>query len=165
MVEVSPLCSIHMSLTTASALHHSPHCSSRQASLCFVQLQDISSIAQVSFIKPHVLRLVISTPSDQVLSSSPKLSVLQDLLDLVLLMLIDCYWWGVGSHSIVFIGLLQAYMKDIVYASQSLPMPSTSEIQMVGSLPYPLGHREWSNEPVVQLPGAYSLRFLVLSST
>ena len=55
VVEAGPLGSIHMDLTTASALHHSPHYSSRQASLCSVRLQDISSIAQVRLIKPHVL--------------------------------------------------------------------------------------------------------------
>ena len=55
VVEAGPLGSIHMDLTTASALHHSPHYSSRQASLCFVRLQDISSIVQVSLIKPYVL--------------------------------------------------------------------------------------------------------------
>ena len=45
-------------------------------------------------------------------------------------------------------------MKDIVYAFQRLPMPSASELQTVGSLPYSLGHLERSNEPVVQLPVA-----------
>ena len=92
--------------------------------------------------------------SNQVLSLVPKLAVLQDLLDLVLLVFIDSYWWGVGRQPVVLIGLQQAYMKDVVYASQRLPMPSASEIQMVGSLPYSLGHLEWSNKPVVQLPGA-----------
>ena len=33
-------------------------------------------------------------------------------------------------------------------------MPPAREVQMVGSLPYMLGYLEWSNEPVVQLPGA-----------
>ena len=28
------------------------------------------------------------------------------------------------------------------------------EVQTVGSLPYTLSYLEWSNEPVVQLPGA-----------
>ena len=140
-----------MDLNTASALHHSPHYSSRQASLCTVRLQNISSISQ---IKPHVFRLVISTPSDQVLSLVPKLSVLQDLFDLVLLMFIDFYWWVVGSHYVVLIGLQQAYVKAVMYASQCLPMPSVSEVQMLGSLPYLLSHRKWSNKPVMQLPGA-----------
>ena len=93
-------------------------------------------------------------PSDQLLSSSSKLSVLQDLLDFILLVYIDLYWWSIGSHPIVLIGLQQAYMKDVVYSSQSLPISSASEIQMVGGLPYSLGHREWSNQPVKQLPGA-----------
>ena len=52
VVEASPLGSIHMNLTTASALHHSPHYSSRQAILCSVRLQDISSITQVRLLKP-----------------------------------------------------------------------------------------------------------------
>ena len=69
-------------------------------------------------------------------------------------MFTDFHWWGIGSHSIVLIGLQQADVKDIMDASQSLPMPSASEIQTAGSVPYPLGHREWSNKPVVQLPGA-----------
>ena len=34
VVEASPLGSIHMDLNTASALHHSLHYSSKQASLC-----------------------------------------------------------------------------------------------------------------------------------
>ena len=93
-------------------------------------------------------------PSDQVLSSSSKLSMLQDLLNFVLLVFIDLYWWDIGSHPIFLIGLQQAYMEDVMYASQSLPMPSASEIQMVGCLPYPLGHGKWSNKPVMQFPGA-----------
>ena len=104
-------------------------------------------------------------PSDQVLSLSSKLSVLQDLLNLVLLMFIDCYWWGVGSHPIVLIGLQQAYMKDIMYASQSLPMPSASEVQMVGSLPYSFGHLNGPTNLSCSFLGPCSLRFLVLSST
>ena len=80
--------------------------------------------------------------------------MLQDLLDLVLFVFIDCHWWGVGSHPIVLIGLQQADVKDVMDASQCLPMPSASEIQMVGSLPYSFGHLEWSNEPIVQLPRA-----------
>ena len=98
-------------------------------------------------------------PSDQVLSSSSKLSVLQDLLDFILLVFIDLYWWRIGSHPVALIGLQQAYMKDVMCASQSLPMPSASEIQMVGSLPYSFGHREWSNKPVMQLPGALRSQF------
>ena len=117
VVEVSPLGSIHVDLTTVRALHHSPHYNSRQSSLCSVRLQDISSIAQVSFVKPHVLRLVISMPSDQVLCLVPQLTVLQDLLNLVLFMFIDFHWWGVGSHSIVLIGLQQADVEDIMNAS------------------------------------------------
>ena len=93
-------------------------------------------------------------PSDQLLSLVPKLSVLQDLLDFILLMFIDFYWGGVGSYSVVLIGHHHAYVKDVMYASQRLPMPFASEVQMVGSLPYPLSHREWSKKPVMQLPGA-----------
>ena len=92
--------------------------------------------------------------SDQVLSSASELSVLQDLLNLVLFMFIDFHWWGIGSHSIVLIGLQQADIKDVMNASQCLSMPSASEVQMVGSLPCSLGHLECSNKPVVQLPGA-----------
>ena len=47
--------------------------------------------------------------------------VLQDLLDLVLFMFIDFHWWGVGSHSIVLIGLQQADVKDVMNAS-SMPV-------------------------------------------
>ena len=79
--------------------------------------------------------------------------VLQDLLDLVLLVFIDFYGWGISSHSVVLLGLQQAYVKDVVYVSQRLPVPPTSEIQMVDCLPYPLGYSEWSNEPVVQFTG------------
>ena len=117
VVEVSPLGSIHVDLTTVSALHYSPHYSSRQSSLCSVRLQDISSIAQVNLIKPHVLRLVISMPSDQVLYLVPKLTMLQDLLDLVLFMFIDFHWWDIGSHSIVLVGLQQADVEDVMNAS------------------------------------------------
>ena len=80
--------------------------------------------------------------------------MLQDLLDLVLFMFIDFHWCGIGIHPIVLIGLQQADVKDFMDASQRLSMPSTSEVQTVGSLPYSLGHLEWSNKPVVQLPGA-----------
>ena len=80
--------------------------------------------------------------------------VLQDLLDLVLFMFIDFHWWGVGNHSIVLIGLQQADVKDVMNASPRLSMLSAREVQMVGSLSYSLGYLEWSNEPVVQLPGA-----------
>ena len=80
--------------------------------------------------------------------------MLQDLLDLVLFIFIDFHWWGVGSHSIVLIGLQQADVKDVMNASQRLSMLPAREVQTVGSLPYTLGYLEWSNEPVVQLPGA-----------
>ena len=92
-------------------------------------------------------------PSDQVLSPASKLSVLQDLLDLTLLIFIDYYWWGIGSHSIVLVGLQQSYVKDIMDASQHLPVPSSSEVQAV-SFALSLQHGEWSNEPVMQFPGA-----------
>ena len=85
---------------------------------------------------------------------SSQLSEVQDLLDLALFMFVNCYWWGIGSHPIVLMGLQKADVEDVMDASQSLLMPSASEIQMVGSLPYSLGHLEWSNEPVVQLPWA-----------
>ena len=93
-------------------------------------------------------------PLDQVLSPVPKLVVLQDLLDLVLLVFIDCYWWGVGSHPIVLIGLQQADVKDVMDASQSLLMPFASEVQAVGCGPYPLGDGKWANKPVMQFLGA-----------
>ena len=80
--------------------------------------------------------------------------MLQDLLDLVLFMFIDFHWWGIGSHSIVLIGLQRADVKDVMNASQCLSMLSARDVQMVGSLPYTLGYLEWSNEPVVQLFGA-----------
>ena len=80
--------------------------------------------------------------------------VLQDLLDLILFMFIDFHWWGIGGHSVILIGLQQADVKDVMNASQCLSMLPAREVQMVGSLPYTLGYLEWSNEPVVQLPGA-----------
>ena len=45
-------------------------------------------------------------------------------------------------------------MKDIMDASQRLHVPSASEVQAVSCLPYPLSNGEWSNEPVMQFPGA-----------
>ena len=93
-------------------------------------------------------------PSDQVLSPASKLSMLQDILDLVLLVFIEYYWWGVGSHSIVLVGLQQSYVKDIMDALQRLSVPSTSEVKAIGCLPYSFQHGEWSNEPVMQFPGA-----------
>ena len=80
--------------------------------------------------------------------------MLQDLLNLVLFMFIDFHWWGVGSHSIVLVGLQQADVKNVMNALQRLSMLPAREVQMVGSLTYPLGYLEWSNKPVVQLPGA-----------
>ena len=80
--------------------------------------------------------------------------MLQDLLNLVLFMFIDFHWWGIGSHSIVLIGLQQADIKDVMNASQYMSMLSAREVQTVGSLRYTLGYLEWSNEPVVQFPGA-----------
>ena len=69
-------------------------------------------------------------------------------------MLIDFHWWDVGSHSIVLVQLQQVDVKDVTNALQCLSMLPTREVQMVGSLPFTLGYLEWSNEPVVQLPGA-----------
>ena len=80
--------------------------------------------------------------------------VLQDNVNLVLFMFIDCHWWGVGSHPIVLIGLQQVDVKDVMNALQRLSILPAREVQTVGSLPYMLGYLEWSNEPVVQLPGA-----------
>ena len=80
--------------------------------------------------------------------------MLQDLLNLVLFMFIDFHWWGVGSHSIVLVVLQQADVKDLMNALQRLSMLPAREVQTVGSLPYTFSYLEWSNEPVVQLPGA-----------
>ena len=80
--------------------------------------------------------------------------MLQDLLDLVLFMFIDFHWWGVGSHSIVLVGLQQADVKGVMNASQRLSMLPAREVQMAGSWPYTFSHLEWSYEPVVQLSGA-----------
>ena len=80
--------------------------------------------------------------------------MLQDLLDLVLFVFIDFYWWGIGSHSIVLVGLQQADVKDVMNAFQCLSMLPAREVQMVGSWPYTFSHLEWSYEPVMQLPGA-----------
>ena len=77
-------------------------------------------------------------PSDQVLSPASKLSMLQDLLDLVLLVFTDYYWWSIGSHSIILIGLQQSYVNDVMYASQRMLVLPASEVQTVGCLPYPL---------------------------
>ena len=93
-------------------------------------------------------------PSDQVLSSASKLSMLQDLLDLVLLIVNGYNWWGVGFHPIILIGLQQSHVEDIMHASQCLPVPSSSEVKAVICAPYPLGDCEWSNKPVMELPGA-----------
>ena len=80
--------------------------------------------------------------------------MLQDLLDLVLFMFIDSHWWDIGNHSIVLEGLQQADVKDVMKALQRLSVLAAREVQMVGSLPYMLGYLKWSNEPVVQFPGA-----------
>ena len=80
--------------------------------------------------------------------------MLQDLLNLVLFMFIDFHWWGIGRHPIVLIGLQQADVKDIMNALQCLSKLPAREVQMVGALPYTLGHLKWSNEPVMWLPGA-----------
>ena len=93
-------------------------------------------------------------PLDQVLSSASELSVLQDLLDLILLVFINYNWWGVGCHSIVLVGLQQSHVEDIVDASQCLPVPSSSKLQAVSCLPYLLRNGEWSNQPVMQFLGA-----------
>ena len=81
------------------------------------------------------------------------MSGLQDLFDCVLVF-IDYDWWGVGCHSGVLVGLQQSYVKDIMDASQRLPVPSASEVQVVSCLPYPIGDGEWSNKPVMQFPEA-----------
>ena len=104
-------------------------------------------------------------PLDQVSSLSPELSVLQDPLDLVLLIVINYDWWGVGLHPIILIGIEQSNVKDIMDLLQCLPVASSSEVQVVGYLPYPYGNGESFNVPVMQLPGPCNLRFLVLSST
>ena len=44
-------------------------------------------------------------PSNQVLSLSPELPILQDLLDLVFLAVIDYHWWDVSLDSIILIRL------------------------------------------------------------
>ena len=93
-------------------------------------------------------------PSDQVLSPASELSVLQDLLNFDLFIFIDYDWWGIGCHSIVLVGLQQSHVEDIMDASQCLHVPSSSDVQAVGCLPYPLGNGEWSNKPVMQFPGA-----------
>ena len=92
--------------------------------------------------------------SDQASSLSPELPVLQDLLYLVLLIAIDHNLWGIGLRPTVLIGLEESHVEDIVDTSQQLPLPSYSEVQVISYQPYLLGNGEWSNEPVMQFPGA-----------
>ena len=101
-------------------------------------------------------------PLDKVLSLSPELPVLQDPLDLILLVVIDHNWWGIGLHSIILIGLEKFLEEDIVDTSQRLPVASSSEVQVINCEPYPLGNGEGSNLPVMQVPGV--LQFQVPSA-
>ena len=80
--------------------------------------------------------------SAQVVSSASELSVLQELLNLVLLIVIDYDWWSIGLHPIILIGLQQSHVKDIIDTLQHLPVSSSSEVQPIGCEPYPLGNGE-----------------------
>ena len=92
-------------------------------------------------------------PSDYVLSLSPELSVLQDPLNLVLFVFINYNWWSVGLHYIILIGIEWSHVKDIMDSSQRLPVASSSEVHVVGSLPYPVC-------PMVKGPTYLSWSFL-----
>ena len=80
--------------------------------------------------------------------------MLQGLLDLILLVVIGHNQWGIGLHPTVLIGLEESHVEDIVDTSQRLPVPYSSEVQVISCQPYPLGNGELSNEPVMQFPGA-----------
>ena len=76
--------------------------------------------------------------------------MLQDFLNLIFLALINHNWRIIGLHAILLIGPEECHVVNIMDTSKGLPVMPTSEVQVIGSLPYLLSDGKWSNKSVLQ---------------
>ena len=105
---------------------------------------------QLSLVQPHVFRLVVSLPSDQVLVLSSNLSMLQDGFYLEFNFAIGVYGRDVCSQPIVPVWPQQAHVEHVMNVAKGLAVSSSRQVQLVRGLADPLQHFEGSNKAVLQ---------------
>ena len=105
---------------------------------------------QLSLIQPHVFRLAVSFPYDQVLVFSSDLSMLQDCFNLELHFSIDVYGWDICSQPVVPVWPQQTHVEHVMNVAKGLAVSSSRQVQLVRGLADPLQHFEGSNEAVLQ---------------
>ena len=105
---------------------------------------------QLSLVQPHVFRLAVSFPSDQVLVFSSYLSMLKDCFNFELHVSIDFYGRDIRSQPIIPVWPQQAHMENVMDVPKGLAMASSRQVQLVRRFAYPLKHSEGSYEAVLQ---------------
>ena len=105
---------------------------------------------QLSFVQPHIFRLIVAFPSNQVLVFSSHLSMLQYGFNLELHFSIDVYGRDVCSQPIVPVWPQQAHVEHVMNVAKGLAVSSSRQVQLVRGLANPLQHFEGSNEAVLQ---------------
>ena len=104
---------------------------------------------QLSLVQPHIFRLIVAFPSNQVLVLSSNLSVLQYGFNFELHVPIDFYGRDVRSQPIVLVWPKQAHMEDVMDVPKGLEVASSRQVQLVRRFTYPLQHFEGPNEAVL----------------
>ena len=105
---------------------------------------------QLSLVQPHIFRLIVAFPSNQVLVFSSHLSMLQDGFDLELHFSIDVYGRDVCSQPIVPVWPQQAHVENVMDVAKGLAVSSSRQVQLVRGLADLLKHSEGSYEAVLQ---------------
>ena len=104
---------------------------------------------QLSFVQPHIFRLIVAFPSNQVLVFSSHLSMLQYGFDLELHFSIDVYGRDVCSQPIVPVWPQQAHVEHVMNVAKGLAVSSSRQVQLVHGLANLLKHSEGSYKAVL----------------
>ena len=105
---------------------------------------------QLSLVQPHIFRLIVAFPSNQVLVFSSNLSVLQYGLNFELHVRVDFYGRDVRSQPIVSVWPEQARVENVMDVPKGLAMASSRQVQLVRRFANLLKHSEGSYEAVLQ---------------
>ena len=80
---------------------------------------------QLSLVQPHIFRLIVAFPSNQVLVFSSYLSMLQDGFYLELHFSIDVYGRDVSSQPVVPVWPQQAHVENVMDVAKGLVVASS----------------------------------------
>ena len=105
---------------------------------------------QLSLVQPHIFRLIVAFPSNQVLVFSSHLSMVQDGFYLELHFPIDVYGRDISSQPVVPVWPEQVHVADVMDVAKGLAVSSSRQVQLVRGLADPLQHFEGSYEAVLQ---------------